>query len=203
MSGVEEILNYWLGPAGISPDAWQKQTKRWYASDPEIDQEINGRFGPTLAAAEAGDLDDWQRSTSGCLALIILFDQFSRNLYRGHAKAFCNDPRAVTVTDHLVLSGKLHELDVPAQLLAFHPYHHAEDLSRQEQVVELARHLLKTSGVGWHKTINNNLDYLENHANVIRLFGRFPHRNDILGRQSTLEELEHMRQDPRTFGQHL
>ena len=201
MLKAESILRYWLGPYDINPDNWQRQTKRWYASDPLIDNEIRERFGLTLEAAEKGAHDDWQRSTTGCLALIVLFDQFSRNLFRGSPDAYRNDKRTVGLSDEIVTSGVLPKLKVPAQLMVFHPYHHAEDLGHQERVVRLAKQLLVTAAPEWHRVVKSNLAFLESHAAIIRQFGRFPHRNAILGRLSTEQEITHIRKDSRTFGQ--
>ena len=201
MLQAESILRYWLGPYDINPDNWQRQTKRWYAPDLLIDNEIRERFGLALEAAENGAHDDWQRSTTGCLALIILFDQFSRNLFRGSPDAYRNDKRAVGLSDEVITSGVLPKLTVPAQLMVFHPYHHAEDLDRQERVVRLAKQLLATAAPEWHWAIKSNLAFLESHAAIIRQFGRFPHRNAILGRLSTEQEIAHLRKDSRTFGQ--
>ncbi len=201
MSKIDEILHYWIGPPDIDPRGWSKKTKLWYASDPTLDNNIREQFGAELTAAERGQRELWRGTLRGCLALLVLYDQFSRNLYRGKPEVYRNDARAVDVADQIVKSGELADLNVPAHLLAFHPYHHAEDLGRQECVIKLTRHLLKKSCAEWQNTIGKNLAYMENHANIIRRFGRFPHRNSILGRKSTPEEIEHLRLDSRTFGQ--
>ena len=201
MSKIDESLDYWIGPPNIDPAGWREKTKLWYTSDPLLDSTLREQFGAELVAAERGNREAWRGSIQGCLALLVLYDQFSRNLYRGMPKAYSNDVRAINVSDQLVKSGKLAGLSVPAQLLAFHPYHHAEDLDRQEYVIQLTRILLKTSSADWQKTINKNLTYMEHHANIIRRFGRFPHRNSILARDSTSGEIEHLRRDGRTFGQ--
>ncbi len=201
MSRIDEILNYWIGPPDLEPEGWGEKTKLWYASDPDLDNQIRVRFGAELTAAETGQREAWKQTPPGCLALLVLYDQFSRNLYRGTPEVYRNDAEAVSLTDQLVQSRQLAGLNIPAHLLVFHPYHHAEDPTRQERVLDLARSLLETSGAEWHETIRSNLTYMENHAEVIRRFGRFPHRNGILGRESTPEEIEHMQQDGRTFGQ--
>lgn len=198
---IDEILDYWIGPEDIVPEAWGKKQSLWYAFDEKVDDEIRNRFGAELTAAENGDREDWLHSDRGCLALLVLYDQFTRNLYRGTPDVYRNDPAAVTVTDQLVATGALHGMNVPAHILAFHAYHHAEDVNRQEKVLELARALTDRSPPEWQESIRKNLAFMENHAGVIRQFGRFPHRNKILGRESTQEETEHLERDNRTFGQ--
>ena len=121
-------------------------------------------------------------------------DNISPDVYR-------NDAEAVAVTDMIVSAGQLAELNVPAHILVFHPYHHAEDQHRQERVLDLARQLLTHCEPGWRQSIESNLAYMENHAGVIRRFGRFPHRNRVLARESTPEEIQHLEKDCRTFGQ--
>ncbi len=201
MSKIEEILEYWIGLPDIDPQNWCEKTKLWYASNPQLDERIRERFGTELCAAEQGHRDTWRQSAKGSLALLILYDQFSRNLYRGTAAVYRNDAKAVSIANQLVDSHAFANLSIPAKLLTFHPYHHSEDMSHQERALDLARDLLKTSDAKWHEVIRGNLTYMENHAEVIRRFGRFPHRNDLLGRCSTPKEIEHMQKDGRTFGQ--
>ncbi|MBT4493773.1 MAG: DUF924 domain-containing protein [Gammaproteobacteria bacterium] len=198
---IDAILDYWIGPDDIDPAGWSEKQKLWYAADTAIDDEIRERFSGELIAAEKGQRQAWKNSAEGQLALIVLYDQFSRNLYRGNANVYRNDAEAVSVTDQLIDSGALTNLNVPAHILVFHPYHHAEDLDRQNRVLMLAESLLSTCPPEWRQSIEGNYTYMKNHAGVIRKFGRFPHRNRILGRDSTREEFEHLENDGRTFGQ--
>ena len=201
MSKIESMLDFWIGADNISPEGWDEKQKLWYASDTSVDDEIRERFGAELDAAERGKRENWKDSLRGQLALIVLYDQFSRNLYRGSPDVYRNDAEAVAVTDMIVSAGQLAELNVPAHILVFHPYHHAEDQHRQERVLDLARQLLTRCEPGWRQSIESNLAYMENHAGVIRRFGRFPHRNRVLARESTPEEIQHLEKDCRTFGQ--
>ena len=201
MSMIEEILDYWIGPDDIDPVGWGEKQVLWYAFDESVDEKIRTQFGPELTAAENGQREDWKLSDRGCLALLVLYDQFSRNLYRGTPDVYRNDPEAVAVTDQLVETGALYSLNVPAHILAFHAYHHAEDLPRQQKVLKLAEDLISRSSDEWKESINSNLEYMKSHAGVIHEFGRFPHRNKILGRESTAAEIAHLEKDNRTFGQ--
>lgn len=196
-----EILDYWIGPDDMSPDGWAEKQKLWYAADHALDLQIRERFGTTLKAAENGELSEWKNHRQGQLALIVLFDQFSRNLYRGTADVYKNDPSAVDIADSIIESGELAALSVPASILVFHAYHHAEDSRRQNTVVELGEALLARSSAPWKVFIERNLAYMKNHAGVINRFGRFPHRNKVLNRTSTPEEIEHLTRDNRSFGQ--
>lgn len=163
-----EVVSFWQ-EAG--PD-------RWFNKDAAFDQQIRERFLPTYESAAAGKLSSWEESAQGALALLILLDQFPRNMFRGDARAFTTDPLARAVAAGAIVRG--FDSQVPNDLRGFFylPFEHSEDLADQERCIAL------------HKAIGDleNLKWAEIHADIIRRFGRFPHRNAALGRITTPEE---------------
>jgi uncharacterized protein (DUF924 family) len=165
---VAEVVAFWQ-QAG--PD-------RWFKKDASFDKEIRDRFFDTYEAAAAGKLSDWEQSAQGALALLILLDQFPRNMFRGDARAFATDPLARAVTAGAIVRG--FDSQVPKELRAFFylPFEHSEDLADQERCIALHKATGDADGLKW----------AEIHADIIRRFGRFPHRNAVLGRTTTSEE---------------
>lgn len=195
------VLDYWIGPDDISPAGWSEKQQRWYAASDDIDSEIRARFGNTLTAAENGELSAWQNSLKGQLAMIVLYDQFSRNLYRGTGDAYKNDPQAQAIADDIIESGRIDTLNVPACILVLHAWHHAEDKKRQIGVVKQGERLLARCDETWRELAQKNFNYMKNHSGIILEFGRFPHRNKLLGRTSTAQERVFLKKDNRAYGQ--
>ncbi len=188
LAGPEQVLDYWLGST-----PWEHQ-ERWYAGGPEVDQEIRDRFGPTIAAAVAGQLDDWAATPAGRVALVIVLDQFTRNAYRDSPAAFSGDERAQGFAD--VPEDFLRELPPDHAYCLAMPFMHAEDAALQHRsvarFVDLAR---RTPSVG-------GLDYAIDHAAIVQAYGRFPDRNQLLGRPSTPEEQQFLRAVQRPWFEH-
>lgn len=152
--------------------------ERWFKKDPAFDEEIRLRFLAIHEAAADGMLRDWEKSPEGTLALLILLDQFPRNMFRGQARAFATDPMARTVAAGALVRG--FDAQVPADMRSFFylPFEHSEDMADQERALALYNAAGDTE----------NLKWAEIHADIIRRFGRFPHRNATLGRATTAEE---------------
>lgn len=152
--------------------------ERWFNKNAAFDKEIRERFFDTYEAAAAGRLSDWEQSAQGALALLILLDQFPRNMFRGDARAFATDPLARAITAGAIIRG--FDSQVPKELRSFFylPFEHSEDLADQERCIALNKASGDADGVKW----------AEIHADIIRRFGRFPHRNAALGRTTTPEE---------------
>jgi uncharacterized protein (DUF924 family) len=151
---------------------------RWYKKDPAFDDEIRQRFLKLHEAAAGGKLAAWEANAEGALALLILLDQFPRNMFRGQARAFVCDPLARAITAGALVRG--FDSQAPAELRSFFylPFEHSEDLADQERGIALYKAAGDADGLKW----------AEIHADIIRRFGRFPHRNAALGRAMTLEE---------------
>jgi uncharacterized protein (DUF924 family) len=183
----DSVLRFWFGePRGPS-------RAEWFRKDAAFDEEIRARFGAVHAAAAARELDAWRASPEPMLALVIVLDQFSRNLYRGDARAFAQDAHALDCAQEAVARGDdLALLPVERQFL-YLPYEHSESLVDQEIGVERMTSLdafEETRGVG---------EWAVRHRDIVRRFGRFPHRNAILGRDSTPEEIEFLKQPGSGF----
>lgn len=158
---------------------WQKAgPDRWFKKDPAFDDEIRERFIATHEAAAAGQLSDWEQSAQGALALLILLDQFPRNIFRGDARAFATDPLARAIAAGAIIRG--FDSLVPKEMRGFFylPFEHSENLADQERCIAFHKAIDDTEGLKW----------AEIHADIIRRFGRFPHRNTALGRTTTAEE---------------
>jgi uncharacterized protein (DUF924 family) len=153
---------------------------RWFARDDDFDAMLRTRFGATVAAARRGDCDGWQRSPLGALAFIVVLDQFSRNIYRGTAQAFAGDSRALAAAGRMVDAGADRSLPSPQhRAFVYMPFEHDESRDSQERAVRLFEALERETG------LRGYVRDARRHAAIIARFGRFPHRNDMLGRTST------------------
>ena len=163
-----DVLAYWraLGP------------KRWFVTDAAVDAEIRDKFLGLYTAALAGGLVHWENDASGALAHVLVLDQFPRNMFRGSARAFAADPLARKVATRAIDRGFDQRFAVPERCFFYLPFEHSELLADQERCVALNRASGDADGVKW----------AELHADIIRRFGRFPHRNRVLGRVTTPEE---------------
>ncbi|MCD2512282.1 DUF924 family protein [Comamonas endophytica] len=198
---IDELLSYWLGaPYPTDADALARQSL-WFTKSAATDAEIGTRFGPLVEQALAGTLDGWAQTPRGRLALIVLLDQFTRNLFRGTAKSFAGDAHALQLALDGILEG--HDVDpgVPdvARIFFYLPLEHAEDGPLQEQSVALFKKLHELALPQTRSFLAGTLDYAHRHQEVIKRFGRFPHRNPILGRESTPAELEYLAQPGSGF----
>ena len=189
MTPDEQVLEFWFG--GESRRG--KARAKWFSKDDEFDAQMRERFGELHAKAARRELEGWRASPEPMLALVLLLDQFSRNLHRGDARAFAQDPHARECARQALERGDdLGFLPVERQFL-YMPFEHSEDLAMQDRAVELFTALAAQTGV------DSPLPWAEKHRDVIRRFGRFPHRNEILGRTSTPEELAFLTQPGSSF----
>lgn len=185
---IRDILDFWFLPLGHPDHA--KPRDIWWRSTPDFDAETVSRFGIAIERAVAGGLDAWHASPEGALALILLCDQFPRNCFRRTARAFCGDGKALE-TARLALARFYPAAFVPNLRLFFYmPFGHSEALADQQ----LACTLFDTIGG------EENLKSAAEHRDVVARFGRFPHRNEVLGRPSTPDELDYLR-DAKRYGQ--
>ncbi|AKG21094.1 DUF924 family protein [Calothrix sp. 336/3] len=186
MSQVREILDFWFG----SPEELEygKPRKFWFSKQPEIDAEIRTRFLKDYEKAAAGYLDDWIEFPNTCLALILLLDQFPRNMFRDTPEAFATDWEALSTAQHAVAQAYDQELLPVQRWFIYLPFEHSENLEHQNQAVKLFQRL------GNDSESASVIEYALRHRQVIAHFGRFPHRNAILGRISTAEEEEFLQE---------
>jgi uncharacterized protein (DUF924 family) len=163
-----DIIDFW---SAAGPD-------KWFTKDPAFDDEIRTRFLAAHEAAAAGRLSEWERNADGALALTILLDQFPRNMFRGNRRAFATDPMALATAKGAIAKGFDKQVDPKLRSLFYLPFEHSENLADQEHGLVLYRASGDAEGLKW----------AEIHADIIRRFGRFPHRNAALGRETTAEE---------------
>lgn len=195
MSGAlraREVLDFWFGAPGSAE--YGRARKMWFRKDAAFDALLRERFGALLDAACAGELDAWCATPEGALALVIVLDQFSRNCHRGTPRAFAADDKALAVARAMVASGD--DLRLPGvehRAFAYLPFEHAETAEAQRESLRLFGELAKDpQAKGYY-------DYAVRHADVIARFGRFPHRNAQLGRESTQAEAAFLSQPGSRF----
>ena len=178
------VLGFWFGPAPLAP------RREWFVKSDVFDEAIRERFGPeverALAAAPA-----WGEDAPSRLAELIVLDQFTRNLFRGQARAFAGDSRACAIALGLIDSGEHLSLHPLQRWFAYMPLEHAEDLALQDRCVALFEVLVQEGGTH-ADALKGALDYANKHREVIQQFGRFPHRNAALGRASTAAEMAYL-----------
>ncbi|NJM71003.1 MAG: DUF924 domain-containing protein [Scytonema sp. RU_4_4] len=191
MSQAKEILDFWFGSSN-EPD-YGKPKSFWFSKKPEFDEELRIRFLRDYQKAAAGYLDDWMDSPDSCLALILLLDQFPRNMFRDTPEAFATDWEALSAAQHAVAQGYDQKLLPVQRWFVYLPFEHSENLEHQEQAVGLFQHLEDDPESA------STIDYAMRHMQVIQRFGRFPHRNEILGRVSTPEEMEFLKHKGSSF----
>ncbi len=175
-----DVLDYWFGKAP------ENRGEFWFGGDEETDLEIRERFGELYREAEARDLDHWAHTASGRLALIILLDQFSRNIHRDDPRAYDNDSRAQWLVEDGVHAGMDRELGPYQRAFFYMPLMHAENRTAQNHSVELFTHL----AAEYPEECAGFVKHAEQHRDVVARFGRFPHRNELLGRETTDAEAE-------------
>ena len=186
---IDDIHDYWFGPLDDTGMANAIKEKLWFQSTNEDDEVCQIRFGPLVQEAIAGGLDDWAESDKGLVALILLLDQFTRTIYRGTPAAFSGDARALALAQHCIAHGHHQRLPAIHQVFLYLPLEHCEDLDVQNECVELFDALGSITGIARVADFGR---YAVAHREVIEKFGRFPHRNPILGRSSSPEEEEYL-----------
>lgn len=197
----EAIIEYWLGDAEIDVRSAAERSRLWYGYSKDTDQHIERHFKETLEQAESGQLDAWSKEPMGSLALVVLLDQFSRNIYRGTKAAFKNDNKAIEIARELISRNADTELSCIGRAFLYHPFEHSERMEDQDMSVRLFTALHEDVSEAWSESMKNFLTYSVSHRETIKKFGRFPHRNSILERQNTQEEIEFLEQDNRSYGQ--
>jgi uncharacterized protein (DUF924 family) len=187
MPTPNDILTYWL-PSLPDAAAMAAARTRWFSGSPVVDDEVRERFGPTLEQARRGELDGWATEPRGLLALVIVLDQFSRHLYRGTPQAFSQDPAARALALRAIDAGVDLGFDVPARLFLGLPLEHTEDLAMQHRSVAYFEALAGDAPPPFQELATHSLEFARRHLDPIARFGRFPQRNEALGRASTPEE---------------
>ena len=189
--GVDAIHEYWFGRLDEAGMCAADRNALWFNANAQDDAHCRERFHTLVDLAVAGDLDDWAAQDDSLVALLVLLDQFTRNIYRGTARAFSGDTRALTLAQETIASGRYQRLPAIHQVFLYMPLEHCEDPEVQEECVTLFEELAVVTG---NAQIASFTRYAVAHRDVITRFGRFPHRNAILGRESSPQELAYLEQ---------
>ncbi|MBO6825943.1 MAG: DUF924 domain-containing protein [Sneathiella sp.] len=187
MKQIRDILDFWFLPTS-HPDHGEDR-KEWWQKNDDFDNEIKINFLKTFEAAENGELLHWCDTAEGSLALVILLDQFPRNMFRDTPRAFASDGKAREIARHIQKSGYFESYGAKHKCFAALPFEHSENLKDQHQSISLFEKIGD----------ENALDFAHRHLVIIEKFGRFPHRNDILGRKSSEAEIEFLQQPNSSF----
>jgi uncharacterized protein (DUF924 family) len=187
---IAAIHDFWFGPLEENGFCLLDQHRLWFTKSDTTDATCRNHFGSLVEQATAGKLGDWAETDDGLIALILLLDQFPRNIYRNAAQAFAGDDKALALAQHTITHG--HHLHLPAihQVFLYLPLEHAEDLEVQEECVTLMTELANVTG---HESMASYSQYARAHRDVIAQFGRFPHRNSVLNRSSSAAELAYLK----------
>jgi uncharacterized protein (DUF924 family) len=175
-----EIVDFWFGAPGTPEHGTSRDV--WFRKDAAVDAAIGARFGEAVGIALAGGFGAWGASARGAHARVLLLDQFTRNMFRDPPRAFAGDARALATAQDAIARGLDRELDRYGRWFLYMPFEHAEDADAQRRSIDLFRALSEETGDP------SALEWAQKHADVIFRFGRYPHRNAILGRASTPEE---------------
>lgn len=196
----EELLELWFGEPTLPLEELAARVPLWFASDAEFDREISERFWSLPERALTGELDDWATEPRSALALVLALDQLPRNLYRGQARAFEFDARACEVAERAIDAGFDQRLSPVHTAFFYVPFEHAEDLGLQDRGVALFEQLVARAPEALVAACTNFASYARRHRDVVRRFGRFPHRNVLLGRSSTRAEIDYLESGGERFG---
>jgi uncharacterized protein (DUF924 family) len=187
---ASDVLSFWFGEPGSADHLRPRDL--WFTRSDATDRLIAERFGAVVERALAGQHDDWAATPRGALALIVLLDQFTRNMFRGTPRAYAGDPRALALSMRLVDTSRDTTLAPVERWFVYMPLEHSERLLDQYESVRLFERLAADG-------LDAPLEWARRHFDVVKRFGRFPHRNAILGRESTPEELEFLKQPGSSF----
>jgi len=195
----QSVLDFWFGKKTDNQGIIKEKAQLWWAKDAAFDAQIKKQFEPVLDDLIEGKLENWKAQPQGHLALIILADQFSRNMYRDDARGFSQDNIALALAIEGLKQGADKQLSLIERSFFYLPFEHAESLERQQQSVALYRALLAEADTEVQEYFQGNLDYAIRHQVIIERFGRYPHRNAILRRASTVEEIAFLQEPGHSF----
>lgn len=193
------LLDEWFGPLDADGLASPDKQQRWWKKDPAFDEYLKGQYADDVQAALNGDLDSWLEDTLDTVALILLLDQTTRNIYRDTPEMYFGDARALRATDRLLAVGSHEALPTHQRAFVYMPLMHAESLHRQQQSLAQFKALSETGTEAARTAMKGAYEYAKKHAEIVQRFGRFPHRNWILERTSTAEEIEFLTEPGSSF----
>ena len=192
---IDSVLEFWFGRGATAAEINAEKEALWWSKNDALDREITARFAPLVAAVAAGGRSEWEASPRGQLALIICTDQFPRNMHRGSPEAFAHDPFALRIAKRCDAA----QLRPIERVFAYLPFEHSEELAEQERSVALFEKLAADAPPSEQKLFADTLDFARKHYDIIKRFGRFPHRNAALGRETSAEEAAFLREPGSSF----
>ena len=192
MADIEEILTFWFGEVRDEPSYFEEYAPRWFVQNADFDRQIVQRFQADYELAAQGQLTYWTETARGGVALILVLDQFPRNMFRNDPRAFATDPLARQIAEQMIAAGLDRQLRLVERYFVYVPFMHSENRAHQQRSVMLFQKLAEERAYF-------DTSYAVRHQEVIDRFGRFPHRNSVLGRASTSEELEFLKQFGSSF----
>ena len=197
---LEEVRHFWFEDACLAPESLARHQARWFAPGDQLDRDIEKRFGALPEAVRSEALSYRPDVPHDLLAIILILDQFPRQIYRNAPQAFAYDREARAISNTMIEKSLFQVLTLVEQVFVFLPFEHSERLSDQSLSVQLYEILLQQAPQSYHSFLENALDYARRHHSIITRFGRFPHRNAALGRESTKEEKSFLAAGGDTFG---
>ena len=198
MSDYEALLTEWFGPK-VGENERPSGHTRWFRGGAAFDEELRAKFGELPERAERGELDGWAVTARGALALVLVLDQLPRNLYRDTARSFAFDARARAVAKAALASGFDAEVDPVWRAFFYLPFEHSENMADQETAVDKTRAAAESTKGPAREMLEDYTDYALRHLRIIERFGRFPHRNALLGRAMTPEEAAFLKEPGSSF----
>jgi uncharacterized protein (DUF924 family) len=186
-----EVLDFWFGREG-DPEYGQFRNE-WFRKDPDFDARVTEQFADLYEEAAAGSLDGWRDDAASCLGLVIVLDQFPRNMFRGDGRTHAEDDRALGASRYAVEHALDRELPAFQRMFLYMPFMHSESVEDQRRSVELFERLAGEEGAP------DVVTYAVAHRDIVEQFGRFPHRNEILGRETTPEEAVFLTKEGSSF----
>ncbi|MFT5389904.1 MAG: hypothetical protein ACI8PT_000084 [Gammaproteobacteria bacterium] len=198
---INDIVQFWLHDSEQDPVQADARRRWWYFGDRSVDEAIDAQFGYMVRRAIDGEFGIWGMSSMGSLGLVLLLDQFTRNLYRHTPRAYAGDARAFLVVSEAVAAGLDTALHPVSRIWLYHPFHHCEDLYEQDRALGFLQSMEREADSAWQPYIARSVQGWTRHRNIVARFGRFPHRNEVLGRESSAEEVAFLAQNSNAFGQ--
>lgn len=198
---IRRVLDFWFSASELDAPQIDSRMERWFSADPDLDRRIREEFGDLVEQALRGELDHWASTIEGRLALILLLDQFCRNIHRGTARAFAGDKRALRLCVEGSVSNEYRSLPAIQRVFFFMPLQHAESAAVQDKSVRIYNALAEGVSDTLRETFLTFAQFAELHRDIVERFGRFPHRNRHLGRRNTPEEDAFLAADGPSFGQ--
>lgn len=196
---AQAVLEYWFGDLDQTSEYFEERNSLWFGGTAEIDEYIHANFAKDLELAALGKLTEWEKSPKGSLALIVLLDQFSLNIHREKPKSYLQSAMAIPIAERAIERGWEFVLTPAERIFLYLPFEHGESLAHQERSITLFKTLTGQGPPALREMMDFYLDFARRHHRVVAKYGRFPDRNEVFGRESSLAEKEFLASDEAPF----